>query len=214
MTAIDPQLLEQLSAWMDGELPADEARFLQRRLANDVALREQWERWQVASACLKREPVRAMDPGLAERIAAALAPAANEAPAQAARSGMGWRAPAVALVLAVVMLPGILAVDNRRPAAPEAGAPLVLAPAEPVISPTPEVIAETPPPMSPLPSVRDFPLVMRSGQAWPRSSVLGDPRASDGLLVRGPQWVVPGRGLEALPPAAQENRATDEPEGE
>ena len=39
MTAIDPQLLEQLSAWMDGELPADEARFLQRRLRNDVALR-------------------------------------------------------------------------------------------------------------------------------------------------------------------------------
>ena len=40
MNAIDPKLLEQLSAWMDGELPADEARFLQRRLRNDVALRD------------------------------------------------------------------------------------------------------------------------------------------------------------------------------
>ena len=31
MTTLDETICEQLSAWMDGELPADEARFLERR---------------------------------------------------------------------------------------------------------------------------------------------------------------------------------------
>ena len=44
----DDDLLEQLSAWTDGELPADQARFLQRRLDADPALRARWERWQIA----------------------------------------------------------------------------------------------------------------------------------------------------------------------
>lgn len=214
MTAIDPQLLEQLSAWMDGELPADEARFLQRRLRNDVALREQWERWQVASACLKCEPLRRADAGMADRIAAAIAPLADQESAQAPRGGMGWRASAAALVLAVVMLPGILAVDNRRPAAPEAGAPVALAPSEPVISPTPDAVVDALPPMSPLPSVRDFPLVMRPGQAWPRSPALGEAVARDGLVVRGPQWLVPVPRGDAAPATGQDERAAGEPEGE
>ena len=34
----DDALREQLSAWMDGELPADEARFLERRLSHDPVL--------------------------------------------------------------------------------------------------------------------------------------------------------------------------------
>ena len=57
---IDVELLEQLSAWTDGELPADQARFLQRRLDADPALRARWERWQIASACLRGQPVREM----------------------------------------------------------------------------------------------------------------------------------------------------------
>ncbi|HEX5694342.1 MAG TPA: sigma-E factor negative regulatory protein, partial [Arenimonas sp.] len=73
MTDIDKSLLEQLCAWMDGELPADEARFLQRRLQNDPALRAQWERWQLASACLRGQPVRTMPAELGERIAGAVA---------------------------------------------------------------------------------------------------------------------------------------------
>ncbi len=109
MTAIDPQLLEQLSAWMDGELPADEARFLQRRLHNDKALREQWERWQIASACLRGQPVARMDADLPGRITAGIAQAANDP--QARRPKLAWLASAAALVLAVALLPRMLAVD-------------------------------------------------------------------------------------------------------
>ena len=183
MTGIDPQLLEQLSAWMDGELPADEARFLQRRLANDVALREQWERWQVASACLKREPVHAMDPGLADRIARALAPAASDGAATAPRTRAAWFASAAALVLAAVMLPGILAVDPRAPAV----ADVARERAAPAQSPAIDTLSASSAPMSPLPSVRDYPLVMRSGQAWPRSPL----PVEGGLVVRGRAWGAP-----------------------
>jgi negative regulator of sigma E activity len=37
MTDLDDHICEQLSAWMDGALPAAEARFLERRLQHDAA---------------------------------------------------------------------------------------------------------------------------------------------------------------------------------
>ena len=215
MTGIDPQLLEQLSAWMDGELPADEARFLQRRLGNDRALREQWERWQVASACLRSVPVRAMDPGLSDRIALAIAPAGHAVPGSSTGSRAGsraaWFASAAALVLAVVMLPGILAVDPRAPAAP-GPAPVALELAPPAVSPTPDAAAQAMPPMSPLPSVRDFPLAVRGGQAWPRSPLRVDAMARDAMVVRGDA----GDTAPFVPamPEPSDPRKADEPSAE
>jgi len=191
MTAIDPQLLEQLSAWMDGELPADEARFLQRRLRNDVALREQWERWQLASACLHGQPVRTMDADLPARIAAGITGPADE---RTRRPALGWLATAAAAVFAFALLPRMLAEDPGRTASPVAPVPMASVPAPAPVSPTPDVVALEPPAMSPLPSVRDFPLVDTGGKGWPRSPLLADPRARDGLLVRGE---LPWRGTVA-----------------
>ena len=70
---LDETLRAQLCAWMDGELPADETRFFERRLASDPALRAAWERMQLASACLKGHAFRPMPNALAEGVAAALA---------------------------------------------------------------------------------------------------------------------------------------------
>jgi negative regulator of sigma E activity len=53
-------LSEQLCAFMDGELPEAEARFLQRRLEHDDELRQKWARLQLASACIKGHPLRMM----------------------------------------------------------------------------------------------------------------------------------------------------------
>ena len=88
MTEIDETTCEQLSAWMDGALPAEEARFLERRLEHDAALRAKWERMQLASSVLRGHVVRPM-PQLAERVAAALA---AEAPAvrSARKPILGW----------------------------------------------------------------------------------------------------------------------------
>ena len=49
---------EQLSALMDGALPADETRFLLRRLQHDAALSAHWGRWRVAG-----EAMRGLAPG-------------------------------------------------------------------------------------------------------------------------------------------------------
>jgi negative regulator of sigma E activity len=56
--------LESLSALCDGELGADEARFLLRRLAQDGELRMQWYRVHRVRACIQREypgPVSLVD---------------------------------------------------------------------------------------------------------------------------------------------------------
>jgi hypothetical protein len=200
MTAINPKLLEQLSAWMDGELPADEARFLQRRLQNDTALRDQWERWQIASACLHGQPVRRMDPGLPGRIAAAISEAANDAPAR--RPKIAWLATAAALVLGVALLPQMLAVDPASTLPADAASAVASVPARPPVSPTPDLAVNPVPAMSPLPSVRDFPLVDNGGKAWPRSPLLVGPRDRDGLLVRNDlPWLAPvDDGRPSAPP--------------
>lgn len=180
MTDIEKPLLEQLCAWMDGELPPDEARFLQRRLENDPALRAQWERWQLASACLRGQPVRTMPADLCERVAAAVA-------AEPVRRShrWPWMAGVAAAVLVAVLLPRMLARDPGTGIAPDAQ----LAEA-PVSTPREQPIlpAQRPAPVSPvatLPSVRDFPLA-ESGvrKPWPRSPVAPDDRAMEDYLVR------------------------------
>ncbi len=56
--------LESLSAFCDGELAADEARFLLRRLAQDSELQVRWRRVHRVRACIQREysgPVSLVD---------------------------------------------------------------------------------------------------------------------------------------------------------
>ena len=57
-TPPDQKLLQDLCAWMDGELPADQARFLERRIDIEPALQAQLERWQLASASLRGQRLR------------------------------------------------------------------------------------------------------------------------------------------------------------
>jgi len=97
MNPIDERLCEQLCAYMDGELPADEARFLERRLANESALRAKWERMQLASACLKGQSFRPMSMQLSRRVSEALA-----TPAQS--PSRRWRVWATAASIALLAL--------------------------------------------------------------------------------------------------------------
>ncbi|WP_299341832.1 sigma-E factor negative regulatory protein [uncultured Pseudoxanthomonas sp.] len=101
---------QQLSALMDGELIADEARFLLRRLQHDHELAGCWERWQLCGDVLRgrgRAPAPAGFAGrVAQAIAAETAPAAASAPQSMptrprgllARWGGGALAASVALV--------------------------------------------------------------------------------------------------------------------
>lgn len=76
----------QLSAWMDGELDAQAARFLLRRLGHDDALARTWARYHVARDGLRRQIGRLARPDFAARVMRAVE--AEPAPSRA--SGRRW----------------------------------------------------------------------------------------------------------------------------
>lgn len=69
---MNEQIKEQLSALMDGELPADQARFLHRRLEGDAELRADWARWHLMRESLQGRSATGPNTELIERVAAAL----------------------------------------------------------------------------------------------------------------------------------------------
>lgn len=109
MTDTTDTLDHDLSALIDGELPPDQARFLLKRLGNDPALRATWERWQLASACLRRGEMRPMPAGFADRVTAALdaepVPRASRLPQALRWAGGGAVAASVALAALLAVSP-------------------------------------------------------------------------------------------------------------
>lgn len=80
---------EQLSALMDSALPADQTRFLLRRLQHDAALASCWERWRIAGETLRGlAPAQRLPADFASRVAAALHDAAPVAMPPARTAGM------------------------------------------------------------------------------------------------------------------------------
>ena len=64
---------EQLSALMDGALPADETRFLLRRLQHDASLAECWERWRLSGEVMRGlAPAQRLPADFASRVSAAI----------------------------------------------------------------------------------------------------------------------------------------------
>jgi len=180
MTPEDAALQEQLCAWMDGELPPEQARFLQRRLENDAELRDQWERWQLASACLRGQPLRLMPPSLAQGVAAAV----GDTPRRPAR--WPWLASAAAVVLVAVLLPRTPDIPPGPPAlGPAMSAATSPGGALPAVAgrERPRAMAQSP--VSGATAVSDFPLAEFEGRKpWPRSPLLPESRSIEPYLVR------------------------------
>jgi negative regulator of sigma E activity len=133
---------EQLSALMDGALPADQTRFLLRRLQHDTELAANWERWRIAGDAMRGiAPTQHLSVDFAQRVAASLhgvdlssqAQRSTQRPPRWLRWGAGS---AVAAALAVVALMG----RSPLPAAPATGSGAQVAvqvPASPAPTPTP-----------------------------------------------------------------------------
>ncbi len=64
---------ESLSAGMDGELPAEQLRFLLRRLDHDASLRQAWSGYHLARDGLRREGVLLASSGFSARVMLAIA---------------------------------------------------------------------------------------------------------------------------------------------
>jgi negative regulator of sigma E activity len=116
MTPLDPKTREQLCAWMDGELPPDEARFFERRLANDAELRAQWERWQLASACMRGQSPLPMRGDFSERVLAAISAPQNAVAKR--RPILGWAI--AASIAALALMVGVQMRPEKSPSAPNA----------------------------------------------------------------------------------------------
>ena len=106
---IDLHYQQQLSAWMDGDLPSDEARFLLRRLQHDDELASRLGRWQLCGDVLRGQAQAPAPAGFAERVAAAVnaepSLLAASATAPRARSNLRvWGGGALAASVAAIAL--------------------------------------------------------------------------------------------------------------
>lgn len=108
------QLREQLSALMDGELPADQTRFLLRHIDNDAQLAQSWSGYQIVGSVMRREVLAVcVRPDFSQVVMQRLA---EQSPRSASTSGMrvlrwvggGAIAAAVAVVALVATRPAQL----------------------------------------------------------------------------------------------------------
>jgi sigma-E factor negative regulatory protein RseA len=98
---------EQLSAAIDGELPAEELRFLLRRLGHDPVLAHAWSRYHVAGDGVRRQLPPLASAGFAERVMRAIGQESTLAPAapRVRRHWLHWSAGgAIAASVAVAAL--------------------------------------------------------------------------------------------------------------
>lgn len=149
---------EQLSALMDGALPADQTRFLLRRLQHDESLAASWERWRIAGEAMRGlAPTQRLPADFARRVSASLhGDAGLQELAPVATVGRpGWLrwagGAAVAASVAVVALLAMPPGDVREGAAtPQLAAASAIEPAAPSLAaaeaplPRPARSAETP----------------------------------------------------------------------
>ena len=134
MKPISETDLEQLSAYVDGELSDSERRFFQKRLANDADLRAACERAWIASSVLKSQPMRLMPAGSADAICAQCQPETSGVKTL-------WRL--VASFAALTLVAGLAYQLMPGSEAPVAGDPMIAQQA-PIPSPAPTVAEAVP----------------------------------------------------------------------
>lgn len=128
------QIREQISALLDGELPAAEQRLLLERLGRDPALRSCLSRYQLIGDAVHQTLPPQVDLGLADRVMAALdeQPAYHASPAWTARAVRPLAGLAVAASVAVV---AVLAVQQLRTPEPGAGLQVAAKPLPAAVAP-------------------------------------------------------------------------------
>lgn len=113
---------EQLSAMMDGALPADEARFLLRRMEHDDELADCWQRWQFFGDAMRGQAGRALPTDFSRRVGRAIADDIAAEQHAAAVAGRGARSPLLrwgggAALAATVALAALIGGRGLMPAA-------------------------------------------------------------------------------------------------
>lgn len=130
----DP-IREQVSAFLDGELPDSEAELLLKRLTRDPELRQSFGRYALIGEAIRGQASPALSAGFAQRLNRAIdgEPAVAVAPPGRTRGSRWWRPFAGAAVAAGVAAVAVVALQQRAvtplvaagPRVPSVGAPLV-----------------------------------------------------------------------------------------
>ena len=143
------ELHEDLSAFMDGELDVERARFLQQRLAHDTELRARWERWQLLSSSMRRQ-AQPLPADFADKVSRALdAETVHATPTHGRALRWGGGA-ALAASLAVAAVFVFDAMHQPRAAIPQFAAvhaPVTILPIERTVLPLPEPVIKLPIPL-------------------------------------------------------------------
>jgi sigma-E factor negative regulatory protein RseA len=109
------QIREQVSAFLDGELPDTETELLLKRLTRDGELRESFGRYALIGEALRGAGSQILTRGFASRVNLAIdgEPAQVAAHAQPARASRWWRPLAGVTVAAGVAAVAIVALQQR-----------------------------------------------------------------------------------------------------
>jgi sigma-E factor negative regulatory protein RseA len=178
------QIREQVSAFLDGELPSSEAELLLKRLTRDSELRESFGRYALIGESLRGATRAPLTRGFADRVNGAIngEPIVGSAPSARARPPRWWRPIAGAAVAAGVAAVAVVALQQRA-VAPTLSRGLVAAQNAAVMHPK-EPISYT------VPAVPDAPAVMPAARLTnyifahsKYSSVLGQSNVLSGLLA-------------------------------
>jgi sigma-E factor negative regulatory protein RseA len=107
------QIREQVSAFLDGELPSSETELLLKRLTRDSELRESFGRYALIGECVRGGQER-LSRGFAERVNRAIDGEPAVTVAQPARSTSRWWRPlGGAAVAASVAVVAVIALQQR-----------------------------------------------------------------------------------------------------
>jgi sigma-E factor negative regulatory protein RseA len=109
------QIREQISAFLDGELPNSETELLLKRLARDAELRDSFGRYALIGEACRGAPHEHLTRGLTARINRAIdgEPKSAGGPAYRARSRRWWHPVAGAAVAAGVAAVAVVALQQR-----------------------------------------------------------------------------------------------------
>jgi sigma-E factor negative regulatory protein RseA len=180
------QIREQISAFLDGELPNSETELLLKRLTRDAELRESFGRYALIGEACRGAPQDHLSRGLTSRINRAIdgEPKPSSGSAQRARARRWWHPVAGAAVAAGVAAVAVVALQQRaeapgvRPGVAVMAQSMPAGPAkEPRIYTTPVALGEAP---AALPAARLTNYVFAHSKY---SSVLGQSNVLSGLLT-------------------------------
>jgi sigma-E factor negative regulatory protein RseA len=187
------QIREQVSAFLDGELPGSETELLLKRLTRDAELRESFGRYALIGESMRGGSHARASRAFTSRVNRAIdgGPATVDSPSVRARSPRWWRPFAGAAVAAGVATVAVVALQQRavmptvRSVAPVSAQNVAVAkPTEALSYTVPASVPDAPGAAAPaaLPAARLTNYVFAHSRY---SSVLGQSNVLSGLLAEG-----------------------------